>query len=155
MNNEASTRWLDLVHWVFSPVHWRCWLAGRIFVCPHCPATVLVHVSGSVLGTRPDSTQPRVTAEQRQLNNRKYSIVVIISALSLLVGHWACKNEWWGVGVVVICLEQGADCLHIVQLMPLHPKTPSSLASFKSRLVFAFLVLSCPVCPGKEAVKLM
>jgi len=35
----------------------------------------------------------------------------------------------------VICLEQGADCLHMVHLMPLHPKTPSSLASFKSRLV--------------------
>jgi len=28
-----------------------------------------------------------------------------------------------------------ADCLHIVELMPLHPKTQSSLASFKSRLV--------------------
>ena len=32
-----------------------------------------------------------------------------------------------GVGVV-ICLERGADCLHMVQLMPLYPKTPSSLA---------------------------
>ena len=31
-----------------------------------------------------------------------------------------------------------ADCLRMVQLMPLHPKTPSSLASFKSRLVLAF-----------------
>ena len=31
-----------------------------------------------------------------------------------------------------ICLERGADCLHMVQLMPLHPKPPSSLASFKS-----------------------
>jgi len=39
---------------------------------------------------------------------------------------------------VVICLEQGADCLHMVQLMPLHLKTPSSLASFKSRLVLPF-----------------
>jgi len=28
--------------------------------------------------------------------------------------------------------------LHRVQLMPLHPKTPSSLASFKSRLVLPF-----------------
>jgi len=28
----------------------------------------------------------------------------------------------------------------MVQLMPLHPKTPSSLASFKSRLVFTFMV---------------
>ena len=28
--------------------------------------------------------------------------------------------------------------MHMVQLMPLHPKTPSSLASFKSRLVLPF-----------------
>ena len=28
--------------------------------------------------------------------------------------------------------------MHMVQLMPLHPKTPSSLASFKSRLVLHF-----------------
>ena len=40
---------------------------------------------------------------------------------------------------MVICLERGADCLLIVQLMPLHPKTPSSLASSKSRLVLLFL----------------
>jgi len=46
---------------------------------------------------------------------------------------------------VVACLEQGADCLHMLQLMPLHPKTLSCLASFKSRLAY-------PGCPGKEAV---
>ena len=45
--------------------------------------------------------------------------------------------RWWGVGVV-ICLPQCADCLHMVQLMPLYPKSPSSLASFKSRLVLLF-----------------
>ena len=39
---------------------------------------------------------------------------------------------------MVICLEQGADCLHMVQLLPLHPKTSPSLASFKSRLVLPF-----------------
>ena len=39
---------------------------------------------------------------------------------------------------VVICLKRGADCLHMVQMMPLHPKTPSYLASFKSRLVLPF-----------------
>jgi len=44
------------------------------------------------------------------------------------------KIEWWGVGVAN-CLERGADCLHMVQLMPLHPKTPSSPGSLKSRLV--------------------
>ena len=47
------------------------------------------------------------------------------------------KIEWWSVGVV-ICLERGADCLHMVQLMPLHPKTPSSHAWLKSRLVLPF-----------------
>ena len=40
---------------------------------------------------------------------------------------------------MVISLERGAGCLHMVQLMPLHPKTPSSLASFKSRLVLPLL----------------
>jgi len=48
--------------------------------------------------------------------------------------HPACKTEmrcWCG-----IYLERCADCLHIVELMPLHPiKTQSSLVSFKSRLV--------------------
>jgi len=40
------------------------------------------------------------------------------------------KTEWWGTGVV-ICLEQGADDLHMVQLIP------SSLAwTVKSRVVY-------------------
>ena len=39
---------------------------------------------------------------------------------------------------MVICLKRGADCLHMVQLMPLHPETPSTLASIKSRLVLPF-----------------
>jgi len=49
--------------------------------------------------------------------------IIAFSALTLLVGQQegypACKNEWWGGGVV-ICLEQGAD-LHMAQLMPLPP----------------------------------
>ena len=36
---------------------------------------------------------------------------------------------------MVMCLKQGADCLHMVKLMKLHTKTSSLLASFKSRLV--------------------
>ena len=39
---------------------------------------------------------------------------------------------------MVVCLECGADRLHMVQLMPLHPQTPSFLALFKSRLVLPF-----------------
>ena len=54
---------------------------------------------------------------------------------------------------MVICLEQGADCLHMAQLMPLHPQTPSSLASFKSRLVFPFWYWLTQVVMEKKAVK--
>ena len=68
-------------------------------------------------------------------------LIFAFSALKLLVGrqeeHPACKNWvmrcWCG-----ICLERGADCLRMVQLIPLHPKTLLSLASLKSRLVLPF-----------------
>ena len=39
---------------------------------------------------------------------------------------------------MVICLKRRADCLHTVQVMPLHPKILSSLASFNFRLVLLF-----------------
>jgi len=48
-----------------------------------------------------------------------------------------CRLSDGDVGAV-ICLERGADFLHMIQLMTLLPKTPSSLASFKSRLVLPF-----------------
>ena len=54
---------------------------------------------------------------------------------------------------MVIHLERGADCLHMVQLMPLQPKTPSSLASFKSRLVLHFWYQLTQVVLEKEAIK--
>ena len=74
------------------------------------------------------------------------------SALTLLVGqqegHPVCKKWvvrcWRG-----ICLEWGAD-LHTAQLMPL---PLMSLASVKSRLVFAFLVPAHPGSPGQRAIK--
>jgi len=54
---------------------------------------------------------------------------------------------------VVICLERGADCLHMVQLMPLHPKTTSSLVSFKSRLVLPFWYRLTQVVLEKSPLK--
>ena len=51
--------------------------------------------------------------------------------------HLAAKIQWRGVGAA-ICLQRSADCLQMVQLMPLHPKTPSSLASSEPRLVLPF-----------------
>jgi len=57
--------------------------------------------------------------------------------VGLLEGHPACKKtEWWGAGVVVICLERGVD-LHLAQLMPL----PLIVCCFsKIQIGFTFLV---------------
>jgi len=65
------------------------------------------------------------------------SLVLWRCSFGIRKSIWPVKGEWWGIGVV-ICLERGADCLHLVDLMPLHPKTLSPLASFKSRLVLPF-----------------
>ena len=78
-------------------------------------------------------------------------------ALTLLVGrqeeHPACKKlrdevlVWLSVWseVQIVCIwSSSCHC---------NPQTPSSLASFKSRLGFTFLVPAYPGCPGKEAVK--
>ena len=62
------------------------------------------------------------------------------------------KNKWPGVGAVIY-LERGVDCLRKVQLMPLHPKTPSSLASFKFRLVFPFCYLLTQVVVENRPLK--
>ena len=39
---------------------------------------------------------------------------------------------------MVICLGLGANCLHMVQLMPLSSPNPVTFASFQSRLVLPF-----------------
>jgi len=57
--------------------------------------------------------------------------------------------KWWGVGVV-ICLKRGTDCLHMVLLMPLHPKTRSSVASFKSRQFYLSAIGLPGVVLGKR-----
>jgi len=62
------------------------------------------------------------------------------------------KIEWWGVGAV-ICLQRGADCLHIVQLMPLHPKTPSSLLPHLNPDWFYLSGTGLPRLTWKGAVK--
>jgi len=72
--------------------------------------------------------------------------------LTLLVGrqegHSACKNEWWGTGMV-ICLERDAD-LHMALLMPL-PLTVSCFS--KIQIGFTFLVPAHAGSPGQRAVK--
>ena len=61
-----------------------------------------------------------------------YTVVLRYCWLGIWKSIRPVKIEWWGAD---ICLQRCADCLHMVQLMPLHPQTPSTLASFKSRLI--------------------
>ena len=54
---------------------------------------------------------------------------------------------------MVICLEQGANDLHIIQLMPLPPE---SLAPAKSRMVYRYLSgAGLPRLSWKKAIKWM
>jgi len=52
----------------------------------------------------------------------EYQVISLLFASIYFQDFFPGGYRWvMGVGVV-ICLEQGADCLHMVQLMPLHPK---------------------------------
>ena len=62
------------------------------------------------------------------------------------------KIVWWGA-CVVICLERGADCWHLVQLMPLATPKSHHLLPPLNPGWFTFLVPACPGCPGKGAIK--
>jgi len=80
-------------------------------------------------------------SNNKHILRQYYLLTSAFSALTLLVGRQeeqpACKN--WVMRCLCICLQQGgAECLHMVQQMPLHPQTPQSFASFKSRLVSSF-----------------
>ena len=59
--------------------------------------------------------------------------------------------ECCGVGVV-ICLKQGADCLHMVQLMPLPFENSPLFCLVSIQTGFTFLVLAYPGCSRKVAL---
>ena len=88
-----------------------------------------------------NSSQQRCKSKSKRSFYRFFRCIVYLCHIHLLVfmlsvlmlsvfGHcWLgirksirpLKIEWWGLGVV-ICLERGADCLHVVQLMQCIPK---------------------------------
>jgi len=78
-----------------------------------------------------------------------FDVCNAFSALTLLVGqqeeHPACKNEWWGAGVV-ICLGRGAH-LHIARLYQSHSL---SLQKIQIGFGFTFPVLAHPGSPGQN-----
>ena len=53
--------------------------------------------------------------------------IVLSRHINGLIWHdetvFASGRAVLGVGVI-ICLERGADCLHMVQMMPIHPNSP-------------------------------
>jgi len=54
---------------------------------------------------------------------------------------------------VVICPERGADCLHMVHLMPLPSPNPLISCLIYIQTGFTFLVQAYAGCPEKKAVK--
>ena len=77
-------------------------------------------------------------------------LICAFSTLTLFVGGrkgiWPVKTDWWGIGMV-ICLEWGANNLHMVQLMPL---PPHHLLLQQNTEGFTFLLPTYPGCPGKR-----
>jgi len=111
-----------------------------------------------------------VTWRHEHVTRRDMRLTLAVSSHSmftLVVIHWLpsvlwrcwlggrkriqpVKTEWWGAGVV-ICLERGANDLHMIQLMPLPPRS-SSLAPVKSRMVY-LSGAGLPRLSWKKAVK--
>ena len=132
-STDSEWQWHQLGHMHVTPERQSCMLASHHSVFYRLDAL--------------SASQP--TALKHQSTDGKH-ILILLFCTNLIclqcfdtVG-WASgracglyKLSDVGVGVV-ICLQRGANCLHIVQLMPLHPETPSPLASFKSRLVLPF-----------------
>jgi len=82
-----------------------------------------------------------------------YSCLQCFDTVGWVSERAACKKiEWWGVGMA-ICLERGADCMHMVQLMPLPSQNPIITWLIEIQTGFTFLVAAYPGYPGKEAVK--
>jgi len=51
---------------------------------------------------------------------------------------------------VVICLERVAECLHMIQLMPLPSQNPIVFCLIYIQTGFTFLIPAYPGCTGKE-----
>jgi len=82
----------------------------------------------------------------------EYHDYYAFSALELLVGRQeecrSVKVERWGV-YVLICLERGTDCSHMVKLMLWPSQNPLISCLIKIQTGFYFLV---PAYPGVAAV---
>ena len=112
------------------------WWGAGVFICLergadlHMAQLMPLPLTVSCFSKIPTGFTFLVLAHPGSPGKRAIKQVCVCEWLSSVLWHrllapknWSVKIEWWGV-FVVICLERGADCLHMVQLMPLHPKTP-------------------------------
>jgi len=105
----------------------------------------------------PQFSRPHITSNSTLVETMQLQLSCLaVSALTLLIGHQeehpTCKNGVvWGVGVVV-CLERSADCLYMVQLMPLSSQNPTISCIIKSRLVLPSWYWFTQVVPEKRPI---
>jgi len=88
------------------------------------------------------------------LSNVNILEAIAFSALTLLAGHQqehpACKNEWWGAGMV-ISLEQGAKWFQCGPAdATANPCWISRHQKRKNRSGLQYLVTAYPDCPAKD-----
>jgi len=119
-------------------VLWHCWLGGRKGIRP-VKNWVVGCWHGYLSGARSDIWPSCHSLSLASVKSR-----LVLPFLYRLTRVVLDKGPLNGCVCVCVCdevlmwfcLEQGADRLQMVQLMPL--PSPSSLASFKSRLVIPF-----------------
>jgi len=105
----------------------------------------------TTISTRPTTMTTSNTSTYAHQFHGRFPSVLWRCCLGGRKGIRPVKTEWWDNGVV-ICLERGANDLHMVQLMPLPPQ--SSLAPVKSRMVY-LSGAGLPRLSWKKAVKQM
>ena len=139
----------------------------RCYCMQHALKTKSCVKTPAIVSRQSGCVTASITAGTGRMNWTAVSdISVHLTALSVYTAMlsvlWRCwlgvrksirpvKIEWWCVGVVM-CLEWGADCLHIVQLMPLPSANPIISCLILIQSVFTLLLPAYPGCPGQEAV---
>ena len=136
----VSTREIASSRATFAPgvIPQHLFICTTFWRCPHsmrCSVYVTVWCPSVCLSRRSTSAARRsMAAGSRSVDSCRRLVPVILQRFSPSA-LWHCrlgvresirpvKIKWWGIGVVM-CLERGADCLHMVQLMPLPYQNPT------------------------------
>jgi len=125
--SPAGTSWQVWKRCIF--IHFLAFVMDVIRYCNRCTVTYSYRVQTVICYlTRLMLTLFSVFCIQEILSFAflflSKAVIFVLNALTLLVGHQeehlACKKLRWAAGMVT-CVEQGANNLYIVKLMPLPP----------------------------------